>query len=76
MKLRLRLRVATTKKASFARVAGAERFGVAGLRVRQLKIGRKSCFGILPFLPLLTKGALVNEIVKIHNFRFYKKCES
>ena len=33
------------QKSKLRAVAGAERFWVAGLRVRQLKIGRKSCFG-------------------------------
>ena len=40
IKLRLRLRVATIKNASW----GAEGFWLAELRVRQLKIGCKSCF--------------------------------
>ena len=46
IKLRLRLRVATTKISKLRVVAGAEGFLVAELRVRQLKIGSKSCFGI------------------------------
>ena len=32
------------QKSKLRAVAGAERFWVAGLRVRQLKIGSKSCF--------------------------------
>ena len=34
-------------------------FAVVELRVRQVKIGRKSCFGIL-LLPLLTFGYVPN----------------
>ena len=33
------------QKSKLRTVAGAEGFGVAGLWVRQLKIGSKSCFG-------------------------------
>ena len=33
------------QKSKLHAVAGAERFWVAELRVRQLKIGSKSCFG-------------------------------
>ena len=33
------------QKSKLCTVAGVERFWVAGLRVRQLKIGRKSCSG-------------------------------
>ena len=40
--MKLLLQVATIKKA----VTGAEEFWVAELRVRQLKIGSKSCLAI------------------------------
>ena len=43
-KLRLPSRLATITKQA---VGGAEGFWVAGLRVRQLKIGSKSCFAAL-----------------------------
>ena len=47
IKLRLRLRVASCnhQKSKLRAVAGAEGFWFAELRVRQLKIGSKSCFG-------------------------------
>ena len=49
IKLRLRVAVASCdhQKSKLREVAGAEGFWVAEFPVQQLKIGRKSCFGIL-----------------------------
>ena len=62
IKLRLRLRVASCEHQKCKLRAVAEGFWLAELRVRQLKIGSKSCFGYN--IKICKKGKIKDETFK------------